>query len=130
MKKILLILVVFVILFVFTGNQTCISENFTDICWSLQSSYTNDILKQNNKSISNLGLNEHINVIIEPLVKTDIIDKKLTLEKYLINKKVPSNKIASAVLLLKNIVNNKIFKLVHCSFVIDSFIFCSYNNVY
>ena len=46
MKKILLILVVFVILFVFTGNQTCISENYTDICWSLQSSYNNDILKQ------------------------------------------------------------------------------------
>jgi hypothetical protein len=106
MNKILLILVVFIIFFVFSNKKTCISEKFTDICWSLQSSYSNDILNQNNKLILSLGLNEHINNIIEPLIKTDLVDKKITLEKYLINKKIPANKINGAISLINNIVNN------------------------
>jgi hypothetical protein len=53
-----------------------------------------------------LGLNEHINNIIEPLIKTDLVDKKITLEKYLINKKIPANKINGAISLINNIVNN------------------------
>ncbi len=104
MKKILLILVVCIMIFVFTSNKICSTEKFTDIC--LQSSYTKDILSQNNKLITSLDLNNQINDIIQPLVKPNIIDRKITLEKYLDNKKIPKNKIPGAISLINNIVNN------------------------
>jgi len=62
MKKIFVIILFFIILYIFTSKNYK-SENFTNICWSLQSSQINDILKQNSKSISNLGLSEYINDI-------------------------------------------------------------------
>jgi hypothetical protein len=105
-KNLLLILVVTVIIFVFNYNKNCSTENFSNVCWSLQSSYTKDILNQNKNLITSYGLNNHINKIIEPLVKPNIIDKKLTLEKYFSNIKIPSNKIDQATILIKNIVNN------------------------
>ena len=112
MKKILLILVVCIMIFVFTSNKICSTEKFTDIC--LQSSYTKDILSQNNKLITSLDLNNQINDIIQPLVKPNIIDRKITLEKYLDNKKIPKNKIPGVITLINNIVNNN--RLVLSSF--------------
>ena len=106
MKNVLLILVVIIIIFVFSNKQMYMSENFTNICWSLQSSYSNNILKENNKLINNLGLKDYVNVIIEPLIKTNTIDKKLTLEKYLIDKKIPTDKLNAAIILINIIVNN------------------------
>lgn len=106
MKNVLLILVVIIIIFVFSNKQMYMSENFTNICWSLQSSYSNNILKENNKLINNLGLKDYVNVIIEPLIKTNTIDKKITLEKYLIDKKIPTNKLNAAIILINIIVNN------------------------
>ena len=109
MKKILLlILVVSVIIFVFNYNKNCSTENFSNVCWSSQSSYTKNILNQNKNLITSYGLNNHINKIIEPLVKPNIIDKKLTLEKYFSNIKIPSNKIDQATILIKNIINNNV----------------------
>ena len=105
-KNLLLILVVCVIIFVFNYNKNCSTENFSNVCWSLQSSHTKDILNQNKNLITSYGLNNHINKIIEPLVKPNNIDKKLTLEKYFSNIKIPSNKIDQATILIQNIVNN------------------------
>jgi hypothetical protein len=105
-KNLLLILVVCVIIFVFNYNKNCSTENFSNVCWSLQSSHTKDILNQNKNLITSYGLNNHINKIIEPLVKPYNIDKKLTLEKYFSNIKIPSNKIDQATILIQNIVNN------------------------
>ncbi len=106
MNKILLLVILGIILFLLVNRQTCISENFSNICWSLQSSYRDDILIQNKKLIIDLGLNENINEIIEPLIKTQPIDKKITLEKYLTDKKIPLNKLLNAVKLINTILNN------------------------
>jgi len=105
-KNLLLILLVCVIIFVVNYNKNCSTENFSNVCWSLQSSHSNDIINQNKTLITSLGLNNHINKIIEPLVKPNNIDKKLTLEKYFSNIKIPLNKIDNSTILVKNIVNN------------------------
>ena len=106
MKKILLLLILCIIVFLFMNNQSCSTENFTNICWSLQSSYRDDILNQNKKLITSLGLGDYINYIIEPFLKSELIDKKITLEKYLTNVKIPANKITSAINLINTILNN------------------------
>jgi hypothetical protein len=105
-KNLLLILVVCIIIFVFKYNKNFSIEKFSEVCWSLQSSYARDILNQNKKIITSFGLNNFINKIIEPLVKPQIIDRKLTLEKYFSNIKIPLNKVDQATILIKNIVNN------------------------
>ena len=105
-KNLLLILVVCIIIFVFKYNKNCSIEKFSEVCWSLQSSYAKDILNQNKKLITSFGLNNFINKIIEPLVKPQIIDRKLTLEKYFSNIKIPLNKVDQATILIKNIVDN------------------------
>jgi hypothetical protein len=106
MNKILLLVILGMVIFLLMNKQTCSRENFSNICWSLQSSYRDDILIQNKKLIVDLGLNENINEIIDPLVKSQTIDKKITLEKYLTDKKVPSNKLANGVKLINTILNN------------------------
>lgn len=106
MNKILLLVILGMTLFLLMNRQTCISENFSNICWSLQSTYRNDILVQNKKLISDLGLNDYINNIIEPLVKSQSIDKKITLEVYLTSKKVPLNKLSNVIKLINIILNN------------------------
>jgi hypothetical protein len=105
-KNLLFILVICIIIFMLNYNKKCSVEKFSDVCWSLQSSYEKDILNQNKKLIASFGLNNYINKIIEPLVKSELIDKNLTLEKYFSNIKIPLNNIDQATILIKNIVNN------------------------
>jgi len=107
MKKIfLLILVVITVIFTLYKKINNFQENFTNICWSLQYNHIKDIINQYKKLITSYGLDNYINKIIEPLVKPNYIDKKLTLEKYFNNIKIPFNKIDQATILVKNIVNN------------------------
>ncbi len=106
MNKILVLVILGMILFLLFNRQTCISENFSNICWSLQSSYRDDILAQNKQLIIGLGLNEYINQIIEPMVKTQAVDKKITLEDFLTKQKIPKDKQTNAINLISTILNN------------------------
>jgi hypothetical protein len=109
MNKIFLFILVFILLFILL-KFSCSVENFDAnaerTCYSLKSSYKENIINQNTKYINSNKLNNYVDIILNPLFNSTKINTKINLETYLRDSKIPNNLINPSIKLISNIVNN------------------------
>jgi hypothetical protein len=104
MNKILLIVLLCLVIIILLKYNTC--EPFENVCKELQVNVKAQILKYNEGIISAGNFQKTIDIIIDPFVNLKKIEPEITIEEYLVEKKIPVGDIDKAVFLIKSIVNN------------------------
>ncbi len=104
MNKILFIVLLCLVIIILFKYNTC--EPFENVCKELQVNAKTQILKYNEGLISAGNFGKSIDIIIDPFVNLKKIESEITIEEYLVEKKIPVGDIDKAVLLIKSIINN------------------------
>jgi hypothetical protein len=104
MNKILLIVLLGIVIVILSTRDSC--EPFENVCKELQTNTRVQILKYNETLINNENFSKNIDVIIDPFVNLKKIEPEITIEEYLVEKKIPVAQIDKAILLIKSIINN------------------------
>ncbi len=99
MKKILLIALVSLIIFLLIKPNSC--ESFENICTTLQNNSKEKILKYTTNQFG-----KNIDIIIDPFINLKKIESEITIEEYLVENNIPVEQIEQAVFLIKTIINN------------------------